>query len=81
MSKESKNLTMEELEEVCEVETDVTEVEESKVKKVWQKIKKPAIIIGSVGAGIIAGLLLAGGRDSDEIVDCDYSDVEESNEE
>lgn len=82
MSKENEKIVeMEALESVCEEEVEETVVEESKMKKVWRKIKQPAIIIGSIGAGVIAGLLLAGGKGSDENYDSVDVDVEVSDEE
>ena len=80
----SKKVTNQ-IEETNVVETEVPEenipeetpaVEESKVKKIWQKIKKPVSYIGVAAAGVILGNIIAG-RSTDEDLDFDCFEVDD----
>lgn len=53
-----------------------TVVEESKLKKVWQKIKKPLSYVGVATAGVILGNIIAG-RSADEDMDFDCFEVDD----
>lgn len=73
-------------EEVMENETmgieviDTPEKEESKIKKFWNKAKKPlaiaAIVAGAFGAGVVTDKLVSGGS-NDEPEDDEEENVEE----
>ena len=73
-------------EEVMENETmeieviDTPEKEESKIKKFWNKAKKPlaiaAIVAGAFGAGVVTDKLVSGGS-NDEPEDDEEEIVEE----
>lgn len=60
-----------------------TVVEESKLKKVWQKIKKPLSYVGVLAGGVILGNVIAGRRDDEDMdFDCfEVDDVIETTEE
>jgi hypothetical protein len=80
MSKKNQNIeeTMETdvVEVANEVDEEVTEVKESKIKKVWQKIKKPAGMIGLFAGGMILGNIIAG-RNTEEDMDFDCFEVDD----
>ena len=78
MAKNVKNVVEENVEETEVTEVTETneepknepEVKESKLKKVWLKIKKPAGYVGVLAGGIILGNIIAGRR-AEEDVDLD----------
>lgn len=67
--------------ETMEIEViDTPEKEESKIKKFWNKAKKPlaiaAIVAGAFGAGVVTDKLVSGGS-NDEPEDDEEEIVEE----
>ena len=81
MSKQIKNEVEETKNNVVEMdavetisENESTE-EESKIKKLWTKVKKPVIIGAAAIGGFILGKVFTGNNDDDIVVE--YDDVDE----
>ena len=81
MSKQIKNEVEETKDNVVEMDTvetisenESTE-EESKIKKLWGKIKNPVIIGAAAIGGFILGKVFTGNNDDDIVVE--YDDVDE----
>ena len=82
MSKQIKNEVEETKDNVVEMdavetisENESTE-EESKIKKLWGKIKNPVIIGAAAIGGFILGKVLTGNNDDDIVVEYDDVDKE-----
>lgn len=77
----NKENTKEEVMEnkAMEIEVIDTPVEESKIKKIWNKAKKPlafvAVAASAFGAGVVTGKTVSGGSDQED------QDTEENVEE